>query len=119
MTGLAPRELYRWDEDGRPTRRRCLDGHPQKCRKGIGRPGRDASFGMVTGRAERDRHDRSRSERVTHARRPPVAVRPVALGPASEPALHYPLGDGSDAGALVELRRLAAHLRAGAPGAGA
>ncbi|MFJ9715084.1 DUF6177 family protein [Streptomyces sp. NPDC101213] len=55
---------------------------------------------------------------LTHARRPPVGVRPVTLGPASGPALHYPLGDGSDAGALVELQRLAAHLRAGAPGAG-
>ncbi|MEV0303250.1 DUF6177 family protein [Streptomyces prasinus] len=54
---------------------------------------------------------------LTHARRPPVAVRPVALGPASEPALHYPLGDGSDTGALGELHRLAAHLRAGVPGA--
>ncbi|WAX81999.1 DUF6177 family protein [Streptomyces sp. KMM 9044] len=34
---------------------------------------------------------------LPHARRPPVEVRPVALGPASEPALHYPLGDGSEA----------------------
>ncbi|WP_290439818.1 DUF6177 family protein [Streptomyces sp. JHA26] len=50
---------------------------------------------------------------------PPVAVRPVALGPASGPALHYPLSDGSDARALGELHRLAAHLRAGVPGAGA
>ncbi|MFH9570149.1 DUF6177 family protein [Streptomyces sp. NPDC017454] len=55
---------------------------------------------------------------LTHARRPPVEVRPVALGPAAEPALHYPLGDGSDAGALVGLRRLATHLRAGVPGSG-
>jgi len=39
------------------------------------------------------------------------------LTTAAEPALHYPLGDGSDAGALVELRRLADHLRAGVPGA--
>ncbi|MGA5327730.1 DUF6177 family protein [Streptomyces griseoincarnatus] len=53
---------------------------------------------------------------LTHARRPPVEVRPLVLGSAAEPALHYPLGDGSDAGALVELRRLAAHLRAGVPG---
>ncbi|MFJ9741691.1 DUF6177 family protein [Streptomyces sp. NPDC101166] len=53
---------------------------------------------------------------LTHARRPPVEVRPRVLGPASEPALHYPLGDGSDAGALVGLQRLAAHLRAGVPG---
>lgn len=53
---------------------------------------------------------------LTHARRPPVEVRPVALGPASGPALHYPLGDGSDPGALVRLRHLAEHLRAGVPG---
>ncbi|MBT3151111.1 hypothetical protein HTV45_09455 [Streptomyces sp. CHD11] len=55
---------------------------------------------------------------LTHARRPPVEVRPVVLGPASAPALHYPLGDGSDAGALVVLRHLGAHLRAGVPEAG-
>ncbi|MCQ9135693.1 DUF6177 family protein [Streptomyces hilarionis] len=54
---------------------------------------------------------------LTHARRPPVASRPVALGPASAPALHYPLGDGTDPAALTELHRLAAHLRAGVPGA--
>lgn len=55
---------------------------------------------------------------LTHARRPPVAARPVALGPAAAPALHYPLGDGTDPGALTELQYLAAHLRAGMPGAG-
>jgi hypothetical protein len=54
---------------------------------------------------------------LTHARRPPVAVRPLALGPASAPALHYPLGDGTDARTLTELQQLAAHLRAGMPGA--
>ena len=54
---------------------------------------------------------------LTHARRPPVAARPVALGPAAAPALHYPLGDGTDPGALTELQHLAAHLRAGMPGA--
>lgn len=54
---------------------------------------------------------------LTHARRPPVEVRPLVLGPASAPALHYPLGDGTDPGALVRLRHLAEHLRAGVPGA--
>ncbi|MCQ9183182.1 hypothetical protein KMT30_29885 [Streptomyces sp. IBSBF 2953] len=54
---------------------------------------------------------------LTHARRPPVAARPVALGPAAAPALHYPLGDGTDPRALTELQQLAAHLRAGMPGA--
>ncbi|MFJ9666936.1 DUF6177 family protein [Streptomyces sp. NPDC101219] len=53
---------------------------------------------------------------LTHARRPPVGEPPVALGPASAPALHYSLGDGVDAGALGTLHRLAAHLRAGAAG---
>ncbi|WP_337819389.1 DUF6177 family protein [Streptomyces werraensis] len=52
---------------------------------------------------------------LTHARRPPVGIRPVPLGPSSEPALHYPLGDGSDPSALVALRHLAAHLRTGVP----
>ncbi|MGW3682642.1 hypothetical protein [Streptomyces prasinus] len=33
-------------------------------------------------------------------------------------ALRYPLGDGSGPEALGELHRLAAHLRAGVPGAG-
>ncbi|MGW2616192.1 DUF6177 family protein [Streptomyces sp. NPDC001500] len=54
---------------------------------------------------------------LTHARRPPLAVRPVALGPASAPALHYPLGDGTDARTLTGLQQLAAHLRAGLPDA--
>ncbi|GKQ37612.1 DUF6177 family protein [Streptomyces sp. A012304] len=53
---------------------------------------------------------------LTHARRPPVEVRPLALGPASAPALHYPLGDGSDAGVWTELRHLATHLRSGVAG---
>lgn len=53
---------------------------------------------------------------LTHARRPPLAARPVALGPASAPALHYPLGDGTDPVALTRLERLATHLRAGMPG---
>ncbi|WP_333741871.1 DUF6177 family protein [Streptomyces sp. IBSBF 2806] len=39
------------------------------------------------------------------------------MGPAAAPALHYPLGDGTDPGALTELQHLAAHLRAGMPGA--
>ncbi|MFG2571232.1 DUF6177 family protein [Streptomyces sp. NPDC048481] len=54
---------------------------------------------------------------LTHARRPPLPVRPLALGPASAPALHYPLGDGTDPQALTDLQQLAAHLRAGMPGA--
>ncbi|WP_316754197.1 DUF6177 family protein [Streptomyces herbicida] len=54
---------------------------------------------------------------LTHARRPPVSVGPVQLGPPSAPALHYPLGGGTDTEAWTALRLLAAHLKAGVPGA--
>ncbi|MCX4550034.1 MULTISPECIES: DUF6177 family protein [unclassified Streptomyces] len=47
---------------------------------------------------------------LAHARRPPVDVRPVLLGPSARPALHYPLGDGSDARAWTLLQQLASHL---------
>ncbi|TWV56252.1 hypothetical protein FRZ03_05055 [Streptomyces misionensis] len=53
---------------------------------------------------------------LTHARHPPLAVRPVRLGTAADPALHYPLGDGTDASAWSALQALAAHLKAGTPG---
>jgi hypothetical protein len=55
---------------------------------------------------------------LTHARRPPIDVRAVELGPASAPALHYPLGDGSDPGSWTRLHTLATHLRCGVPEAG-
>ncbi|WP_338898194.1 DUF6177 family protein [Streptomyces sp. TG1A-60] len=48
---------------------------------------------------------------LDHARRPPVEVRAVHLGPTARPALHYPLGDGTDAGGWGRLQELTAHLR--------
>ncbi|MEC4016762.1 DUF6177 family protein [Streptomyces sp. H27-D2] len=49
---------------------------------------------------------------LTHARRPPLDLHPVQLGPAARPALHYPLGDGSDAQAWTVFQRLTTHLGA-------
>ncbi|BBC30672.1 uncharacterized protein SGFS_019660 [Streptomyces graminofaciens] len=54
---------------------------------------------------------------LTHARRPPVALRPRQLGTHAHPALHYLLSDGTDSGAWTALQDLTAHLKA-APGAG-
>ncbi|MDF9814785.1 DUF6177 family protein [Streptomyces sp. SPB162] len=47
---------------------------------------------------------------LTHARRPPLDLCPVQLGPSAAPALHYPLGDGTDAQAWDTLQRLTQHL---------
>ncbi|QFR00072.1 hypothetical protein F9278_32355 [Streptomyces phaeolivaceus] len=41
----------------------------------------------------------------------PVGVPPVPYGPSSAPALHYPLGDGSDPGAWTRFQVLADRLR--------
>ncbi|MEU2564293.1 DUF6177 family protein [Streptomyces longispororuber] len=49
---------------------------------------------------------------LSHARRPPLDVTPVELGAAASPALHYPLGDGSDPSAWQGLEELMRHLRA-------
>lgn len=48
---------------------------------------------------------------LDRARRPPIEVRAVHLGPAARPALHYPLGDGTDTGAWGRLQQLTAHLK--------
>ena len=49
---------------------------------------------------------------LTHARRPLLALRPTQLGPAAAPALHHPLGDGTDAAeAWTALRQLTRHLK--------
>ncbi|MFD7710457.1 DUF6177 family protein, partial [Streptomyces sp. NPDC059786] len=48
---------------------------------------------------------------LDHARRPPVALRPATLGPASRPALHYPLGEPDDTRNYDRLRDLTAHLK--------
>ncbi|MDX3121575.1 hypothetical protein F3K20_20215 [Streptomyces scabiei] len=52
---------------------------------------------------------------LTHARRPPLALRPQLLGAQAHPALHYPLGDGTNADAWTAFQHLNAHLKA-APG---
>ncbi|MBE4771207.1 DUF6177 family protein [Streptomyces caniscabiei] len=54
---------------------------------------------------------------LTHARRPPLALRPRQLGTHAHPALHYLLSDGTDSGAWTALQDLTTHLKA-APGAG-
>ncbi|ANP49565.1 hypothetical protein J2Z21_004966 [Streptomyces griseochromogenes] len=50
---------------------------------------------------------------LAHARRPPLAANPRQLGSPANPALHYPLGDGTDAEAWTALRILSDHLRNG------
>ncbi|GAA2520665.1 DUF6177 family protein [Streptomyces longisporus] len=48
---------------------------------------------------------------LTHARRPPLATKPRQLGSSSYPALHYALGDGTDAEAWTALQMLTSHLK--------
>jgi hypothetical protein len=50
---------------------------------------------------------------LAHARRPPVGITPVPYGPESAPALHYPLGDGSEPRVWTVFQQLSSHLRAG------
>ncbi|MGY0490405.1 DUF6177 family protein [Streptomyces sp. WG-D5] len=52
-----------------------------------------------------------RSIGLAHARRPPLAIRPVQLGTAASPSLHYPLGDGTSADAWTTLHTLTSHLK--------
>lgn len=54
-----------------------------------------------------------RAAGLDYALRPPLDLSPVRLGTA----VHYPLGDGTDAQAWTVLQRLSAHLKA-APAAG-
>ncbi|WNM29215.1 DUF6177 family protein [Streptomyces sp. Li-HN-5-11] len=49
---------------------------------------------------------------LAHARRPPLALHPRQLGPHAHPALHYPLGDGTNGDAGTTLQRLTTHLKA-------
>ncbi|TQK44364.1 hypothetical protein FBY35_5867 [Streptomyces sp. SLBN-118] len=49
---------------------------------------------------------------LTHARRPPLPLRPVQLGPSTHPALHYVLGDGTNAETWSTLDVLTQHLKA-------
>ncbi|MCX5529797.1 DUF6177 family protein [Streptomyces sp. NBC_00006] len=48
---------------------------------------------------------------LTYARRPPFAIKPVQLGTAAAPSLHYPLGDGTSADAWASLHTLTSHLK--------
>lgn len=59
-----------------------------------------------------------RSIGLTYARRPPVAIKPVQLGTAAAPSLHYPLGDGTSADAWATLRTLTEHLKSRTSAAG-
>ncbi|MFF4578325.1 DUF6177 family protein [Streptomyces sp. NPDC001389] len=52
---------------------------------------------------------------LTAARRPPLALTPVQLGPQHRPGLHYPLGDGADPAGWDSLSTLLAHLRTAVP----
>ncbi|MDJ0345617.1 DUF6177 family protein [Streptomyces sp. H10-C2] len=47
---------------------------------------------------------------LAHARRPPVNLQPSQLGPPSYPALHYSLGDGTNAQAWTTFQHLMDHL---------
>ncbi|MFJ9130315.1 DUF6177 family protein [Streptomyces sp. NPDC102340] len=59
-----------------------------------------------------------RSIGLTYARRPPLAIKPVQLGTAAAPSLHYPLGDGTSADAWATLRTLTEHLKSRTSAAG-
>ncbi|MCO8304495.1 DUF6177 family protein [Streptomyces sp. RKCA744] len=48
-----------------------------------------------------------------HAQHPPLNLTPTPLGPTSRPALHYPLGDGTNDQTWTTLNRLTQHLRTG------
>ncbi|WP_330338665.1 DUF6177 family protein [Streptomyces sp. NBC_00557] len=50
---------------------------------------------------------------ISHARNALPACIPTQLGPAGRPALHYPLGDGTDPAAWQRLRRIDEHLKGG------
>ena len=48
-----------------------------------------------------------------HAQHPPLNLTPTQLGFTSRPALHYPLGDGTDDQTWTTLKHLTQHLRTG------
>ncbi|MBH5336316.1 hypothetical protein IHE55_16645 [Streptomyces pactum] len=50
-----------------------------------------------------------------HAARPPIAAEPLRLGPATAPALYYPLGDGTSGAAWAAYEKLIRHLRPDMP----
>ncbi|MEV0225231.1 DUF6177 family protein [Streptomyces sp. NPDC050704] len=50
---------------------------------------------------------------LAHALRPPTNLTPLQLGPAAEPAVHYPLGNGTDPHTWDNLQHLTRHLKQG------
>ncbi|MET7358238.1 DUF6177 family protein [Streptomyces sp. NPDC005562] len=52
---------------------------------------------------------------LAHARHPPTGPRPSRLGPSARPALHYILGDGTDASCWSTFQQLTRHLRESRP----
>lgn len=50
---------------------------------------------------------------ITHVRNALPDHTPTQLGPATRPALHYPLGDGTDPAAWQRLRHINEHLKRG------
>ncbi|WP_406483320.1 DUF6177 family protein [Streptomyces sp. NBC_01615] len=57
--------------------------------------------------------DAVRAIGLDQARRPALDLTPTQLGHATEPALHYPLGNGTDPHAWNALQRLTKHLNDG------
>ncbi|SMF33877.1 DUF6177 family protein [Streptomyces sp. Amel2xC10] len=49
--------------------------------------------------------------RPPRAEQPPLGLTPTRLGPTAEPALHYPLGDGTDPSSWSTFQRLTRHLK--------
>ncbi|NBE55061.1 DUF6177 family protein, partial [Streptomyces boluensis] len=58
--------------------------------------------------------DRVKEIGLARAGRPPLALKPSRLGPDRRPAMHYPLGDGTDPTAWNDFQTLTQHLRSAA-----
>jgi hypothetical protein len=56
-------------------------------------------------------HDEIDSIGRTQAEHPPLGPTPTRIGRPAEPALHYPLGDGTDPQAWTTLQQLTHHLK--------
>ncbi|MEU2154070.1 DUF6177 family protein [Streptomyces sp. NPDC019396] len=49
---------------------------------------------------------------LEYATRPPLTTTPIRLGPHARPAVHYPLGDGTDPSTWQDFETLLRHLKA-------
>jgi hypothetical protein len=56
-------------------------------------------------------HDETERIDPAHAEHPPQGPTPARLGPTAQSALHYSLGDGTDARAWTTFQRLIQHLK--------